>query len=1140
MILIHRLINNDIESYFKEYIQSLNINLNNKIISKIVIFCENTNIEFPKNTKIIIINKKNYSIYDCIQYTKKIIKKENYIFANPFAYFDDSLVKLTKINENKVIILGSYCNGIFNQNSKDAFIFKWNSLLNQNSNDDVSSLFNCLFIDLSKNILVNNNRPWNIVKSTSLKIPNLENNKENTQVLRKVGEKKIYEKNSPTIRSKKIDILIVSVNYNDYLLLSLNNNIKYFENITIITSSDDILCQKICDKFGVVCLVTDTMYDNGDYFNKGKAINFGLQNIENPDLVLILDADIVITKEIDLDKLNDDVFYYTGRYFCNNYESYHKWENNEIELSEIGEYESHNGLGYFQLFKYDSNKLYPENFKDASWSDLIFRDKYTKRIKLDYDVIHLGDIAVNWKGRKTERFANDDVFYKIISQKNEIEIIKNSKHLEEYPKYSKNDKSSYTICSYYFNFNNDERQKNNFEKFIRQFKGHYNKMVIGTDVDLDFKVPCKKVIIENNNNLWSKEIIINKILEEIDTEFIIWIDGDIIYDNLDWLNNLDQIDNSIDFIQLFDTINYLDEKGNIIESFKSIASESSNKIDILLGKGYKPGGAWLGRTSILKEKGIFEKMYVGGGDTIFVYGLFGITNGWTLKEVGKYNEEIYLDAKNWIENFGVKKISYLPVTVNHLYHGDLKDRNYSCRYKKLETRKYTYKYIYMIPSYNRYDKLLNIINHINSYSKECLIIIVNDHSNDIRYVELKKIENLIYIENEVNYSKEKFWKTVNKLFNEAKKYKFEYGIMIADDFIFVENFEIKLNKYKINNRILSLFRQNNVTLNWGYSNWIDGAFCAPFNFFKDLNFEIHQTFIKNKYSSSGVGQQMTKRLNELGWEVDFFGSLIKHNDNNISVMHPELRKKEPLLTIDINNQPVIVCGIATIYDRRDSLRETIESIIDQVDKLIVYQNGYKEFFEFLKNDKIELISSIDTGIDMGDAGKFYCIDKYKDCYYLSIDDDLIYPKNYVNTLISKLMEYNDEIIVTFHGRILKTDAKSYYKDHYKSFRCLDNVENDEFVHFGGTGVMGFHTNIVKMKFEQFKYPNMADIWFGLFASYNKIPILCTSHKKNWIKHSSLINEKETIYYKSKNKDNIQNLAIQEFDKNIIIKYKKDN
>ena len=155
--------------------------------------------------------------------------------------------------------------------------------------------------------------------------------------------------------------------------------------------------------------------------------------------------------------------------------------------------------------------------------------------------------------------------------------------------------------------------------------------------DIDFEIPCESIIIKGdpNNKLWSKEIIINKIANRISTDYLIWMDGDLIYENLDWLNNIENVVGENDFVQLFEDINYLGDNGEILESHKSIISSSSKNIDKLLKKEYKPGGSWLGKTSILKNNNLFEKMYVGGGDTILVYGLFGVNNGLILKQVGK-------------------------------------------------------------------------------------------------------------------------------------------------------------------------------------------------------------------------------------------------------------------------------------------------------------------------------------------------------------------------------------------------------------------------------------------------------------------------------------------------------------------------
>ena len=477
-----------------------------------------------------------------------------------------------------------------------------------------------------------------------------------------------------TIAKKKIDVIITSVDYNDFLILSLENNTKYFDNITVVTSNDDIICQNICKSYGVKCITTDSFYEDDFLFNKGKAINIGIESIVNPEFILLLDADIIVTNKIELSNLETDTLYTSDRWICYNHFQYERWRKGETQVNNLPKYERDNGYGFFQLFNFNNSldvKWYPSELENSSHPDLKFSSYFPKKQTIDVDIIHLGYVKKNWNGRKSKKFLTDEQFNEILGRK-----------------------STYKICSFYYNFRGDSRQKTNFIKFLDQWKGHYDKLIVGLvdyeDGDLDFEIPCEKIIIKGNkeNKLWSKEILINNIIDKVNTDYLLWIDGDLIYNNLDWLNNIDDVAKGNDFIQLFETINYIDEGGNITNIFKSIASSNKTNVDYLLSKGFRPGGAWMGRTSILKEKNLFEKMYVGGGDTIFTYGLYKNQDGRTLKEVKKYNSEIYKEANQWINDFGDYKVGYLNETVNHLYHGDLSDRNYNTRYKILSSISY--------------------------------------------------------------------------------------------------------------------------------------------------------------------------------------------------------------------------------------------------------------------------------------------------------------------------------------------------------------------------------------------------------------------------------------------------------------------
>lgn len=429
-------------------------------------------------------------------------------------------------------------------------------------------------------------------------------------------------------------------------------------------------------------------------------------------------------------------------------------------------------------------------------------------------------------------------------------------------------------------------------------------------------------------------------------------------------------------------------------------------------------------------------------------------------------------------------------------------------------------FVYLITTYDRYDSLINLVNSILLLSQNKKIIIVDDCSNDLRYENLKNYHtDLIYYKTEKNNGKKNYWKTVNLLYQKAKEIDFKYGIALPDDVSLIDNFESILDKYK-GSKIIRLFTQTNIIkTNWGYENWVDCGFIAKNKFFSDLNFEINPiTLIEDYKLSSGVGKQLTQRLNNFNHKVLNLGSLVTHLGNEDSKMHPKLRIEQPLIGQEFKEE-LIICGMATIYNRKNTLKTCIDSILPQVDKLIIYQNGYYEIFNFLKNPKIEVISSLITGVDMGDAGKFYRMNDFDNCYYFSVDDDLVYSDSYFSDTVRRVKEFNDEKVVTYHGRSFnKFPISSYYKSASERHACLHKVDKDVKIQFGGTGVMCFHTSLLKIPFKYFKHPNMADVWVGKYCIENNIDIICLKHDKGYLKY---LEQDTTIFDQESKSDKIQ-------------------
>ena len=201
--------------------------------------------------------------------------------------------------------------------------------------------------------------------------------------------------------------------------------------------------------------------------------------------------------------------------------------------------------------------------------------------------------------------------------------------------------------------------------------------------------------------------------------------------------------------------------------------------------------------------------------------------------------------------------------------------------------------------------------------------------------------------------------------------------------------------------------------------------------------------------------------------------------------------------------------IASIPEREETLKRTVESLRPQVDRIFVALNNYDRPPEFLsKNEWVILDNS------MGDAGKFYITDQLEG-FIFACDDDLVYPVNYVSVMIQKIRQY--QCVVTMQGSIYPRPVMSF-RNPLAKFRCLDDVQYDVKVELGGTGVMAWHSEIIKVKYDDFKSANMADIWMSKLCKEKGIPIYCIAHHRSFLKY---FHPESTIWDTEKNKGFIE-------------------
>lgn len=194
----------------------------------------------------------------------------------------------------------------------------------------------------------------------------------------------------------------------------------------------------------------------------------------------------------------------------------------------------------------------------------------------------------------------------------------------------------------------------------------------------------------------------------------------------------------------------------------------------------------------------------------------------------------------------------------------------------------------------------------------------------------------------------------------------------------------------------------------------------------------------------------------------------------------------------------ITAYISTYKDREEHLPNTIKSIIGQVDEVVIWAN---DRMKVPKGKKITTFFADDIlGYDIGAAGKLVFAYEWKG-YVFCLDDDIVYPKDYVKKSIEKIEEYKREVVISWHGSLNKSELKVYQgRGMLKNCSFRKNTEKDEHCNLIGTGVLCFHADTIQPAFDimEVKHTNMIDIYFSMAMDSRAIECIVPAHEKGWL------------------------------------------
>ena len=135
-----------------------------------------------------------------------------------------------------------------------------------------------------------------------------------------------------------LEAVIVCVNYSDFLAITLPRALEVCERVVVVSHYDDKATHQLCDKYSTDCIKTDVFHEDGDMFNKGRAINLGLSNLrhEPGGWLLHIDADIYLPHRfkhaLKMAKLDPKTLYGCDRLNCYSWEDWQRYKAERLSL----------------------------------------------------------------------------------------------------------------------------------------------------------------------------------------------------------------------------------------------------------------------------------------------------------------------------------------------------------------------------------------------------------------------------------------------------------------------------------------------------------------------------------------------------------------------------------------------------------------------------------------------------------------------------------------------------------------------------------------------------------------------------------------------------------------------------------------
>ena len=205
--------------------------------------------------------------------------------------------------------------------------------------------------------------------------------------------------------------------------------------------------------------------------------------------------------------------------------------------------------------------------------------------------------------------------------------------------------------------------------------------------------------------IWQKERLLNLAIKSVpaDVNTIAWVDCDVIFERLDWVDAANEQLKELNVVQLYSDLVDLHQGSEATEfghasttgaargAVSLIHEKGLKHADIapLLERGRAAGGqsmglAWAAKRRIMEDHGLYDAMIAGAGDRALVGTMYGQIQ--KVAQVFEFNnaraEHYFKWARPYYEDID-ERIGFIPGRIFHLWHGELANRKTLERHRLL-------------------------------------------------------------------------------------------------------------------------------------------------------------------------------------------------------------------------------------------------------------------------------------------------------------------------------------------------------------------------------------------------------------------------------------------------------------------------